>query len=150
MNRPTDFQYSANRGGGLAPRLTFRCLLEEWLFFTKVSCYMCCAPVGRRAIGQTHMFFTIQTWRHLSEQRLVFFSSGIWFVAFCLNFCFISTRILVQVCVANCIDIHPRGLRMHASQCPSLCCTNKPPATAVPYVFMFPVMFPLNISAVVH
>ena len=60
------------------------------------------------------MFFTIQNWRHLSEQRLVFFSSGIWFVAFCLNFCFISTRILVQACVANCIDIHPRGLRMHA------------------------------------
>ena len=75
---------------------------------------MCCARVGRRAIGLTHMFFTIQNWRHLSEQRLVFFSSGIWFVAFCLNFCFISTRILVQVCVANCIDIHPRGLRMHA------------------------------------
>ena len=112
--------------------------------------YMCGARFARRAVRETHMFFTIQNWRHLSEQRLVFFSSGIWFVAFCLNFCFISTRILVQVCVANCIDIHPRGLRMHASQCPSLCCTNKPPATAVPYVFMFPVMFPLNISAVVH
>ena len=84
--------------------------------------YMCCARVGRRAIGQTHMFFTIQNWRHLSEQRLVFFSSGIWFVAFCLNFCFISTRIMVQACVANCIDILGDCACMHGDcACMPLC-----------------------------
>ena len=61
-------------GGGQGARGAFRghfSGLAAWHWCPRLI-YMCCAPLGRRAIGQTHMFFTIQNWRSFFRFELCF------------------------------------------------------------------------------